>query len=381
MRRDVFRLVILALTLLGASGARADDQQIAQQIIEKLQAEKKAGGLKGFSIDLQVDEGTVWLIGRVASEQQQAKALDLARRIPGVTQVVNDLAISAPPSRIAVAAQPAPAAAAYAAEPMQAASQQEMANLVAAGPSPTPARANAQENKTFSPAQSTVLNNVSKTLMGAVHGNQQPTPVQRASSSQEVALATASPIGSGVDPTTSSSRRSVVQAAQPIANVPQQLVAADSLQPIAPAAPQVTAFVPMQMPYQMPYAVPVYAGSQMQVPLAVGAARPVQYMGGPVAPGAVGGPMPMYMPGSGVGIAPARYDHPTMPGYAWPSYAACPNYAAVTYPKQYSPTAWPYIGPFYPYPQVPLGWRKVTMEWDDGWWFLDFKDRRTMYNH
>ncbi|MBW8884893.1 MAG: BON domain-containing protein, partial [Planctomycetia bacterium] len=139
MRRDVFRLVILALTLLGASGARADDQQIAQQIIEKLQAEKKAGGLKGFSIDLQVDEGTVSLIGRVASEQQQAKALDLARRIPGVTQVVNDLAISAPPSRTAVAAQPAPAAAAYAAEPMQAASQQEMANLVAAGPSPTPA--------------------------------------------------------------------------------------------------------------------------------------------------------------------------------------------------------------------------------------------------
>jgi hypothetical protein len=30
---------------------------------------------------------------------------------------------------------------------------------------------------------------------------------------------------------------------------------------------------------------------------------------------------------------------------------------------------------------VPLGWRKVTMEWDDGWWMLDFKDRRTMYNH
>ena len=84
----------------------------------------------------------------------------------------------------------------------------------------------------------------------------------------------------------------------------------------------------------------------------------------------------MHMPGSGVGIAPARYDHPQMPGYAWPSYAAYPNYAAVTYPKQYSPTAWPYIGPFYPYPQVPLGWRKVTLEWDDGWWMLDFKDRR-----
>ena len=70
------------------------------------------------------------------------------------------------------------------------------------------------------------------------------------------------------------------------------------------------------------------------------------------------------------------YDSPQMPGYAWPSYASHPNYAALTYPKQYSPSAWPYIGPFYPYPQVPLGWRKVTLEWDDGWWFLDFKDQR-----
>ena len=86
-----------------------------------------------------------------------------------------------------------------------------------------------------------------------------------------------------------------------------------------------------------------------------------------------GGPMPAY--GAGGGAGRARYDQAVMPGYAWPSYAAYPNYAALTYPTQYSPTAWPYIGPFYPYPQVPLGWRKVTLEWDDGWWFLDFKDR------
>ncbi|MDG2186447.1 MAG: BON domain-containing protein [Mariniblastus sp.] len=65
---------------------------------------------------------------------------------------------------------------------------------------------------------------------------------------------------------------------------------------------------------------------------------------------------------------------PNLPGYAWPGYAAHPNYSAVTYPKQYSASAWPYIGPFYPYPQVPLGWRKVSLEWSDGWWFLDFND-------
>jgi hypothetical protein len=80
-------------------------------------------------------------------------------------------------------------------------------------------------------------------------------------------------------------------------------------------------------------------------------------------------------PVGGQGVQPAAYDQPHMPNYAWPSYAASPNYAAVTYPKQYSATAWPFIGPFYPYPQVPLGWRKVSLEWDDGWWFLDFQDR------
>jgi len=85
------------------------------------------------------------------------------------------------------------------------------------------------------------------------------------------------------------------------------------------------------------------------------------------------GPVPGYM--GAAGGQPPAYDQPHMPNYAWPSYAAYPNYAAVTYPKQYSPTAWPFIGPFYPYPQVPLGWRKVALEWDDGWWFLDFYDR------
>jgi hypothetical protein len=88
-------------------------------------------------------------------------------------------------------------------------------------------------------------------------------------------------------------------------------------------------------------------------------------MGGP--PAAMG-----YVPGGQSGAV--NYDNAQMPGYAWPSYASYPNYAALSYPQQYSPSAWPYIGPFYPYPQVPLGWRKVALEWDDGWWFLDFSD-------
>jgi hypothetical protein len=90
--------------------------------------------------------------------------------------------------------------------------------------------------------------------------------------------------------------------------------------------------------------------------------------------GVGGAPMPTHIPSPNMSPAPMAYDSPNMPNYSWPSYAAHPNYAAVNYPRQYSASAWPYIGPFYPYPQVPMGWRKVTMEWDDGWWMLDFKD-------
>ena len=413
MRRYVFRLAILSLAALGTGAVRGDDQQIAQQIIEKLQAEKQAGTLKGFSIDLQVDEGTVWLSGRVANEQQQAKALDLARRITGVKQVVNDLTIAAPPAKAAtksaVAARPAVQPVEIAPEALE------------------PAAASARKS---SPGNSSLLNSVSKTLLGAVHGSspkqpevltseqprpapqapvaaapatpaqpiavqavpieatpapvaayevpayepepEQPAPLHPVTVRREVAAVTGTnPIGTGVD----SGNRNVVQAAQPVVGAaPTQ-----PLQPYAaaPANPQMA-----MVPVQVPYMVPVYAGSNMQVPLAMAPARPVNYNSAQFEGGGMSGaPMPMHMPGSGVGIAPARYDHPQMPGYAWPSYAAHPNYAAVTYPKQYSPTAWPYIGPFYPYPQVPLGWRKVTLEWDDGWWMLDFKDRRTMYNH
>ena len=115
------------------------------------------------------------------------------------------------------------------------------------------------------------------------------------------------------------------------------------------------------------------AMAALAAPLAVVAAPFAAMSSGGQPRGA--GPQPSFVPGTGGGVAPVGYDQPQLPAYAWPSYAPYPNYAALTYPKQYSPTAWPYIGPFYPYPQVPLGWRKVTLEWDDGWWFLDFKDK------
>lgn len=67
---------------------------------------------------------------------------------------------------------------------------------------------------------------------------------------------------------------------------------------------------------------------------------------------------------------------PYMPGSALPTYGQYPSYPAVMYPSQNAASAWPYAGPFQPYPQAPLGWRKITMKWDDdGLWKLDFGSR------
>lgn len=92
----------------------------------------------------------------------------------------------------------------------------------------------------------------------------------------------------------------------------------------------------------------------------------------PMGPGV---PMPPSYGHPGMGASQAVYNNPSVPDYAWPSYAQYPNSAAVNYPTQYSASAWPYIGPFYPYPQVPLGWRDATLRWDDGQWNLMFRSR------
>lgn len=103
--------------------------------------------------------------------------------------------------------------------------------------------------------------------------------------------------------------------------------------------------------------------------------------GGQVTPASMSfAPQPMAQPGmmpAPAAMGPAgNYSNPQLPDHAWPAYAQYPNSAAIQYPKQYSASAWPYIGPFYPYPQVPLGWREVSMEWDDGMWQLDFNKKK-----
>lgn len=104
-----------------------------------------------------------------------------------------------------------------------------------------------------------------------------------------------------------------------------------------------------------------------------GGAAPGAPEAGPPVGGGFGGasePIPIFQAGAGPAGPPYSLTPPSMPPYAWPTYAAYNNYSRVATPQAYPYTAWPYIGPPYPFPKVPLGWRSVKLEWVDGHWYF-----------
>ena len=106
MRRLFLGLAIASIAALSPCWALADDQQIAQQIVQQLRQHKAEGRLTGFGIDLEVESGIVWLKGHVTTAEQQQLVLDATQKVEGVTQVVNDLEIKAAPPAKPEAAKP-----------------------------------------------------------------------------------------------------------------------------------------------------------------------------------------------------------------------------------------------------------------------------------
>lgn len=260
MRRFVLGIAAAVTSLMPAIGM-ADDPQIADYIKGRLQSEQQQGNLRGFNVDMRVEQGTVWFKGHVSNSAQEMLILKAAQQAGhlGVVQVVDDIEVQGASSNVSES-QPQ----------LQTASYQQAV---------------------------------------------QQAPYRQASSQDFVG----------------GNQGTVVNGPpMPFANTGAQ-------------APMT------QMPMNQ---------------------APMSDVGGGYSDGNCPTPMPVSYSSAG-----APSEAPNLPGYAWPGYAAHPNYAAVSYPNQYSPSAWPYIGPFYPYPQVPLGWRKVTLEWDDGWWMLDFHDK------
>lgn len=393
MRRLLLGLAVAVIAALSPCWTLADDQEIAQQIVQRLRQEKTEGRITGFGIDLEVESGIVWLKGHVASREQQQLVLDVVRDVDGVTNVVNDLAVKQAPAQASPQIRPALLQSEVSGETqksggllgglkgtVQRALGQDTRGESAA---PTPAREPVVQAARTTPVAMTRSVNpddeqLAEEIINRLRAQKDRGALKRFDVDVQVNERVVWVSGRVAS---ESQRALVLDVARRVRGVKQVVndltveepntvhTVSAPIMDAAPAAPAM-APVPMQAPAALPYAAmpnqQVPAGRPM--PLAFAPAQSVGYAQ-PVA----GQPMPE-MPAA-AGVARARFDNPAMPGYAWPSYAAYPNYAAVTYPRQYSPTAWPYIGPFYPYPQVPLGWRKVTLEWDDGWWFLDFKSK------
>lgn len=331
MRRFLFGVVIASVTAAMPAWAFGGDRDIAKTVMSELQEHKAAGNLKGFDIDLKVEEGVVYLTGQVASLAQRALIHNAAANAAGTKNIVNELTVKGE-------AKPQPQKVEQAVKPAS------------------------TEEATPSANDMTVTDAViSKLGQAKSAGNLRGFELDVSTVGGDVWVK-----GSVASQAQKDLVLDIVRRTSGVSRV------IDDVQVIGGQVRQVSTGTPAPDPVPQGSSMPI-AG----VPMAPRAFAPSGLasatMGGGYAGG--GSPVPMQMGGAEYGAGAPRYDQPNMPSYAWPSYAAYPNYAAVTYPKQYSPSAWPYIGPFYPYPQVPLGWRKVSLEWDDGLWYLDFTSK------
>ena len=350
MRRFFLGMAIASLTAGAPLTAFGGDREIADAIVSTLKQKQTDGTLKGFDIDLSVEDGKVVIGGTVANQAQLDSVLKVASETPGVKLVENDASV-----RVKSPATPAlPATNSSAVMPAS-------ANDTVIVDSPEilsePTRIPNEVQSVVSPVDAGITSEILGRLGSAQkNGHLRNFELDISTVSGEV-------WARGVV-ATPEQKQLVLGTAQ---NTPGVRKVIDDVT-VTGRVRQVSNEVagPSSMPVVGSGAPRAFAPSALTNGSMGGVQAPA--MGGPMAP------VPM-QGGPGYGGGTPRYDQPNLPNYAWPSYAAHPNYAAVTYPKQYSASAWPYIGPFYPYPQVPLGWRKVALEWDDGLWYLDFTSK------
>ncbi len=323
--------VAVLVASFGLADVRAED--LAKTVAVRL---RDSGTLDGYRVKVRAKQGTVWLEGKVSNAKHIAAAIGLAESTAGVERVVNRLTV----------ASPAAAGGANLALPKRAwdFAGVEPPKPQAISPQPLEQRAEGPLAEDVAAARQ------------AVYAAEQP---------EQVRLARATERGVRVPTRMAGSPRPMRMTSAPVQPVGMRAMGNQEMidgERVVPGSMRVYEGAAGNGGYEA-------GGYQGQMPA------------GPMPGMAMGTPRPMGAAGVGMPPVPMRGDGPNVPNYAWPSYAASPNYAALQYPTQYSPTAWPYIGPFYPYPQVPLGWRRVSLEWDDGWWYLDFDERHIHSHH
>ncbi len=307
-----------------AAGAPKSNTEIANDVADAFRGAK----LHGENIEIEVLAGVCTLKGQIADSQQRAAATRIVSAVPGVESVDNQLVVKA--------------------------SAQTPRTL---------RRTGGVQQAGFEGSHDHSVRQVSE---------ETPAPQSNQETAQQIAGAIASAGVSGYD--------IEVRCMNGIAGLkgdvgsPQEAMIAVKAAKSVPGVTQVlngltvngqpVAAPPSASPYQQNMPRQSYAPGQ----------TPPGYPAMPTAypqanPTAQGQPVPAQTAGHLI------HNRPNMPEYAWPAYAPYDNYAQVTYPAQYDASAWPYIGPFYPYPQVPAEWRSAQLTWDDGYWQLKFHSR------
>lgn len=344
MRRFFMGMAIASLTAGAPLTAFGGDREIAEAIITQLKQQQSAGSLKGFDINLSVEDGKVLVEGVVANQAQLDAVLNVAATTAGVKQVINSVTVREKAVSVPTDEQ----------DVRPASANDEVPSLLSF---PTE-----EVQSSVDPRDAGITSEVLSRLGNAQRsGTLRNFDLDVSTVDGEVWVR-----GHVASPEQKSFVLSTVQRVPGVVRVVDEVSIGNTVRPVSSSTTTIPA---VGGPAPRPFAPSTLVnGSVPGMPVSSVQGTPVSYGGGMAAP------VPMQgAPSYGGGVP--RYDQPNMPNYAWPSYAAYPNYSAVTYPKQYSASAWPYIGPFYPYPQVPLGWRKVALEWDDGLWYLDFTSK------
>lgn len=349
----------------------ASSQRSNSEIAQDVARGMKAAGLKGKGIQIEVVNGQATLSGKILSSEQLAKATQVASQVPGVEAVDNQLTVLEPSTAAKAGGK-------------QAIHQAQFQNQnQSASADPTAPTVPSLPPEAAGPSNQQVAQGIADQLAEAgLNGYDIEIRYKNGACSL---------IG---DVSNAAEAQRAHQAAASVPGVQQVLnrltvngrpAAAQVPTGGAPGYPPGLAMGQGQLPPGLP---PQAAGGNPQIQQMqmqqIQAARMQQMQ---LAQMQVGGPgmdgSAMGAPGMGGypqgGVNPAghhmMYNQPNVPEYAWPSYAQYDNYAAVTYPGQYDASAFPYIGPFYPYPQVPLNWRQSTLEWKDGSWNLRFSTK------
>ena len=317
------------------SASSAVSKEHNQRQAEQVKAALQEARIGGDGISIETVGGVVKLAGKVRNPRDKARAEQACKKLPGITKVVNNL-MYVPRGSVR------PALATLTDMAMRTLRRDTTQ-------SERPAIQQVSAERTSAPSNQQVAEQIGGSLRqvglaglpirirfdkGIVTLNG---PVESAAQGQAAAQAA----GSVPGVKSVQNDLEVTQAALQTAFAPPQMIPASYGQQFAPAG------------FQQP------PSAQMSQP----SPQMSQVSAGPAAMG-----------GAGV------FSHPQLPSHAWPAYAQYPNSAAVSYPTQYSASAFPYIGPFYPYPQVPMGWREVKLEWDDGFWNLNFNKKESVWD-